>query len=108
MNLWNLRYEEPSRVYDSQLDEAAVSIACAIIEQAVIDWKELDYGKMNRCMGKCDLTYIYADEVEAFFKSKWFEYLLSLTIPQHTPEEFRKILKIPEPRRRKSRERTPN
>lgn len=106
MNLWNLRYEEPVRVYRNPAEEASVELASAIIEQAVLDWKALEYGKMHRCFGKTDNVFIYSDEVEAFFKSKWFEHLLSFALPQYTPEEIRATLKIKEPRRKRNAGRT--
>lgn len=104
MNLWLYREQEPNeRVFNSPLDAGAVELACAIIEQAVIDWKTLDYGKLKRTIGNTDSTYIYAGEVESFFKSRWFEHLLTFALPEHTPQEIRKLLRIPEPRRRKKR-----
>lgn len=106
MNLWNLRFEEPARTFRNEEDRIFAELAAGIIEQAVLDWKDLDYGKLTRCPGKRDSTYIYAYEVESFFKSKWFEHLLSFALPQHTPQEIRLALKIKEPRRKQNARRT--
>ena len=102
MNLWTLRDQEPPKQeYNSFRDAGAVEIAAAIIERAVIDWQTLEYGKLKRAIGKQETSFVYTAEVEAFFHSKWFEYLLSLTLPRYTPQEVRAALKIKEPRRKK-------
>ncbi len=81
-------------------------MACAIIEQAVIDWKDLEYGKLTRVLGRPDYSFVYSEEVKEFFQSKWFEYLLSFALPRHTPKQVRKALGVPEPRRRRKCVRT--
>ena len=101
MNLWRFRDQEPrEKAFTSFRDAGAVELAAAIIERTVIDWQTLDYGKLKRVMGKQDNSYVYAAEVEKFFQGKWFEYLLSLVVPQLTPTEVRTALKIKEPRRK--------
>lgn len=102
MNIWMIRDGEPKDSgFNSYREAGAVELAAAIIERAVIDWQTLDYGKLKRAMGKQDNNFVYAKEVEAFFHSQWFEYLLSLTLPLRTPQEVREALKIREPRRKK-------
>lgn len=101
MNLWSIRGNEPQRVYSSNEEAGIAELACCIIEQAVIDWQTLDYGNLNRTMGKSDTVMIYTDEVLEFFQSKWFEHLLSFALPHHSPQQIRKALRIPEPRRKK-------
>lgn len=102
MNLWSLRDREPDeKAFNSHQDAAAVDMACAIIEQAVIDWKDLEYGNLKRVLGRPDYSFVYSEEVKEFFQSKWFEHLLSFALPHHTPQQVRKALRIPEPRRRR-------
>lgn len=102
MNLWAIRDMEPvDRTFMSYKEKAFLEMSACIIEQAVEDWKALDYGKLNRTIGKPGNDYIYLDEVLPFFQSRWFEHLLSFALPTHTPQEVRKALRIPEPRRRK-------
>jgi len=69
------------------------NLACAIIEQAALDWTALDYGRIGYhyyASGRC----VFRADVESFFKSKWFELLLSFALPSRTPEEVRKALRI--------------
>jgi hypothetical protein len=102
MNLWSLRDQESGeKTFNSFQDAGAVDMACAIIEQAVIDWKDLEYGKLKRVLGRPDYTFVYSEEVKVFFQSAWFEHLLSFALPHHTPQQVRKALRIPEPRRRR-------
>lgn len=81
--------------------EKAHDLACAIIEQAVYDWMALDYGKLGFAPARNGNCLIYRAEVEAFFKGRWFEYLLMFCLPNVTPTEVRHELKIREPERRK-------
>lgn len=102
MNLWSIRDQEPDdKTFNSFQDAGAVDMACAIIEQAVIDWKDLEYGKLKRVLGRPDYNFVYSEEVKVFFQSAWFEHLLSFALPHHTPQQVRKALRIPEPRRRR-------
>ena len=75
-------------------------MACAIIEQAVYDWMTLDYGKLGFAPARNGNSYIYRAEVEAFFKGKWFEYLMEFCLPSIDPSEVRRELRIAEPERR--------
>lgn len=102
MNLWSIRDNEPRKVsFCSSNEAAAVELAASIIEQAVEDWKQLQYGKLKRALGKPDYSFVYTEEVKEFFQSRWFEHLLSFALPSHTPQEVRKALRIPEPRRKR-------
>ena len=87
------------RSFASVKDEAYYNLACAIIEQSVIDWVLLDYGNFG--VTRANSQYLFRADVESFFKSKWFEELLSCALPQYTPQEIREQLHIAEPERRK-------
>ena len=96
------RENEHPRTFDSIQDECVHDLVCAIIEQAVYDWIQLDYGRLGFCVGRNGNQIIYRAEVRSFFQGLWFEHLLSFALPDYTPEEIRKELKIPElPRREK-------
>lgn len=88
------------RSFPSIEAEKTHDLACAIIEQAVYDWMTLDYGKLGFAPARNGNCLIYRAEVEAFFKGLWFEYLLGFCLPQLSPQEVRRELKIPEPERR--------
>lgn len=89
------------RSFASVKDEANYTLACAIIEQAVIDWILLDYGKFG--VTRANNQYVFRADVESFFKGEWFEELLSYALPQYAPQEIREHLHIAEPERRKRR-----
>lgn len=102
MNLWSIRDREPAdRVFMSYQEKGYLEIASSIIEQAVEDWKALEYGELNRTIGKPCSDYIYSEDVLSFFQSSWFEHLLSFALPTHSATEVRRALKIPEPRRKR-------
>ena len=94
------RENEHPRTFDSIQDECVHDLVCAIIEQAVYDWMQLDYGRLGYCHAKNANGYLYRAEVKSFFQGKWFEYLLQIALPQYTPEQIRKELKVEEPMRR--------
>ena len=85
------------RSFPSLEAEKIHDLACAIIEQAVYDWMTLDYGRLGYCHAKNANGYLYRAEVKSFFQGKWFEYLLQIALPQFTPEQIRKQLKVEEP-----------
>lgn len=87
------------RSFASSKDEAYYNLACAIIEQSVIDWMLLDYGKLG--VTRANNQYLFRADVESFFKSDWFEELLAYALPQFTPQELRGYLHIEEPKRRR-------
>lgn len=91
------RENEHPRTFDSIQDECVHDLVCAIIEQAVYDWIQLDYGRLGYCHAKNANGYLYRAEVKSFFQGKWFEYLLQIALPQYTPEQIRKELKVEEP-----------
>ena len=91
------RENTPQRVFQSVEDARIHDLACAVIEQAVYDWMQLDYGKIGYCHAKNANGYLYRAEVKSFFQGKWFEYLLQIALPQFTPEQIRKQLKVEEP-----------
>lgn len=88
------------RSFPSLEAEKIHDLACAIIEQAVYDWMTLDYGKLGFAPARNGNSYIYRAEVEAFFKGKWFEYLMEFCLPSIDPSEVRRELRIAEPERR--------
>ena len=90
----------PQRTFKTAEDACIHDLACAVIEQAVYDWMQLDYGKLGYCHAKNANGYLYRAEVKSFFQGKWFEYLLQIALPQYTPEQIRKQLKVEEPMRR--------
>ena len=91
------REHTPQRVFQSVEDACIHDLACAVIEQAVYDWMQLDYGRLGYCHAKNANGYLYRAEVKSFFQGKWFEYLLQIALPQYTPEQIRKQLKVEEP-----------
>lgn len=87
------------RSFPSLEAEKTHDLACAIIEQAVYDWMTLEYGKLGFAPARNGNCLIYRAEVDAFFKSKWFEYLMGFCLPNLDPAEVRRHLKISEPER---------
>lgn len=87
------------RSFENILDARTHALVCAIIEQAVYDWQSTDYGKVQYRLGRNSNALLFSKEVEKFFQSKWFEYLLGFALPQYTPEYIRKHLRIAEPER---------
>ena len=79
---------------DVKLDEMDVhNLACAAILQAVEDWKALEYGKiearkfLNQRIKKSDLI--------AFFYCREFKMLLHMALPEYTPDQIRRALRVP-------------
>ena len=91
-----LRRQPRERSFPNLQSEYDTSLCCVIIEQAVLDWIRLDYGRLGRMSGEGGSHYIYRAEVEAFFHSQWFETLLLFALPDYTPEDIRAALNIPE------------
>ena len=91
------------RSFKDPLDECYYNLICGILEQAVLDWQTLDYGRYG--VGRLNTEYIYRAEVQSFLQSEWFDELLSFALPQYTPQEIREVLDVPESERRKMRER---
>ena len=92
--------ESGERSFPSLEAEKTHDLACAIIEQAVYDWITLGYGRLGYALARNGNSFIYRAEVEAFFKGRWFEYLLGFALPQVEPTTVRRQLKIAEPERR--------
>lgn len=84
------------RIFNTLADEKIHNLSCAIIEQAAWDWRQLEFGKYPHVLSSGHYL-IHRAEVEAFFQSKWFEHLLSFALPDFSPEEVRRALKIAEP-----------
>lgn len=95
------RADTGERSFPSIEAEKAHDLACAIIEQAVYDWMSLKYGKLAYFVTSNDHFLIKRGEVESFFQSEWFEYLMRFCLPNIDPATVRKQLKIAEPERRK-------
>jgi len=78
---------------DNPQDREVLDLAFGIIEQAVRDWKVLEYGSKESAMVEKG-EWIHRKELVEFFFSKWFARLCE---PLHySPEEIRAALHIPE------------
>ena len=78
---------------DNPQDREVLDLAFGIIEQAVRDWKVLEYGSKESAMVEKG-EWIHRKELVEFFFSKWFARLCE---PLHySPEEIRTALYIPE------------
>ena len=91
------------RSFKNSTDECYYNLICGVLEQAVLDWQALDYGRYG--VSRLNSEYIYRAEVQSFLQSEWFDELLSFALPQYTPQEIREVLDVPESERRKMRER---
>lgn len=78
------------RTFRSPADEALVEFACAILEQAVLDWELCGRGKWR--IGRSPTGVVERDELMEFFASDWLDALLSVALPQFTPEEILEAL----------------
>lgn len=85
------------RTFATIEDARCHELICAIIEQAAIDWRELDLGRDSFFLANGGHYKVHRSEVRAFFQSKWFEHLLALALPDISPESARAALKIAEP-----------
>ena len=92
--------QREERSFPSLEAEKTHDLCCAIIEQAVYDWINLDYGRLGYCIARNGHSLVYRAEVESFFKGKWFEYLLGFALPDIEPTTVRRQLHIAEPERR--------
>ena len=88
------------RSYQRPDDAHYHDLMCAIVEQAVWDWRSLDLGKKPFAVTNPGHDIVYRAPLENFFKSDWFERLLEQALPNIEPETVRKHLHIPEPERR--------
>ena len=88
------------RVFQTPEDAHYHDLVCAIIEQAVWDWRSLDLGERPFTITNPGHEIVYRAPLEAFFKSDWFERLLEQALPGIEPETVRAQLRIPEPKRR--------
>ena len=86
--------DKGERTFPTLKDEKFHDLACAVIEQAVYDWIALDYGYWDRTTFYNGM--IFSIEIRNFFQSKWFEFLLSIALPELDPTTFRQVLKVPE------------
>ena len=89
--------QEPAQVEEKDCG----TLAEAIIERAVEDWKFLEYGALEEivfCGGR-----IFKTELLEFFFSEWFEQLLE-SFTERTPQNIRRYLKIKEDMRPKKKE----
>jgi hypothetical protein len=100
-NKLTLHYEHDiERSYQSPEDAHYHDLMCAILEQAVLDWRALDCGKRWTAVVYPGPEVVQRATMESFFKSEWFERLLEQALPNIEPETVRKHLHIPEPERR--------
>lgn len=87
------------RSFSCAKDEGYFNLACAILEQAVIDWDLLEHGNLG--VTRANNQYVFRAEVESFLKSDWFDELLAYALPQYSPQEIRSFIHVEEPERRK-------
>ena len=71
-----------------------LNLSCAVILQALEDWNFLDQGEEVRLRLDCNM--VYTIEVENFFLGKWFEFLLSYTLPNIPADVVREKLNCTE------------
>ena len=96
-----LQYEHSiERSYQSPADSHYHDLVCAIIKQAVWDWRSLELGKKPFAVIAPGHDIIYRAPLENFFKSDWFERLLEQALPEVEPKTVRQRLHISEPDRR--------
>ena len=69
-----------------------INLACAIIEEAVDDWRWLD--KWDADTGIFLGSWIKRHEIMNFFYGGWFETLLSFALPDIEADEVRYALKV--------------
>ena len=69
-----------------------MGLAFGIVEQAVRDWKALDYGRKPEAL--MDGVLVSRKEVVRFFFSEWFLHLIE-PFP-YTAKQVRAALRIPE------------
>lgn len=90
-----------SPVFRTQEDFCWHELMCAVVEQAVLDWRDLDCGKVTAIMTG-DGSVVKKKEVVEFFQSRWFDALVYNTL-DFSPEQIRAALKVPKPTRRRRR-----
>lgn len=71
-----------------------LDLSAAVILQAIEDWNFLNHG--NEVRLRLDSNMVYTIEVEDFFLGKWFEFLLSYTLPYIPADTVRERLEITE------------
>lgn len=99
-NKLTLHYEHDiERAFQSVEDAHYHDLMCAIVEQAVWDWRSLDLGDKPFAVINPGHDIVYRAPLENFFKSEWFERLLEQALPEMEPQIVRKHLHIPEPKR---------
>lgn len=72
-----------------------VELAAAIIVQAVCDWKDLEFGKLDKLV-RYKKDTLYRDEMLNFFFSGYFESLCHYITKAYEPWEIRAALHIRE------------
>lgn len=99
-NKLTIHYEHDiERAFQSVEDAHYHDLMCAIVEQAVWDWRSLDLGDKPFAVINPGHDIVYRAPLENFFKSEWFERLLEQALPEMEPQIVRKHLHIPEPKR---------
>lgn len=76
--------------YESVKEKALHDIACAILEQAVVDWNSIERGNLTSIY-LYDNSRIYKNKLLEFFGSDWFDTLVTHTL-NYTPEQVLKAL----------------
>lgn len=87
-NIYPKRYKKVR----GEEQEKWMNICVIIIENAITEWRALEYGQ---CLSKrINSQMIYAIELEDFFNSRFFESLLEYVLPDLPPDDVRKELRI--------------
>jgi len=76
--------------YASIKEKALHDIACAILEQSVVDWEAIERGNLTSIY-LYDNSRIYKHELLEFFGSDWLDTLVTHTV-NYTPEQVLKAL----------------
>lgn len=97
-NKMTLHYEHDiERAYQRVDDSHYHDLMCAIIEQAVWDWRWLKLGELPFAVINPGHDIVYRSPLENFFQSDWFERLLEQALPDVEPKTVRQVLHISEP-----------
>ncbi len=83
---------ESRESYPDEVTQRYINISCAILEQAIDDWKYLQHYSIDAA--EYLAAKIRKDELLNFFYGTWFETLLEFALPGIDPDDVRATLKI--------------
>ena len=90
----NSIFPKPKQKETPEEEQFWLDLSAAVILQAIEDWNFLKHG--NEARLRLDSNMVYTIEVEDFFLGKWFEFLLSYTLPYIPADIVRERLEITE------------